>query len=211
MLQVWPACCYSVQSGWLGLTTPEKLVQKCLPAFQHMHTQAMQVAGALMWVRGTVSRPRMFLTDVAWSFGYQGLKNIILRSSVLRLTVDVNVTIYSVPGSHSYSIQPWLQPLCQLQTSSLRILSRPWFKTKQHSIKQCKTTPNPCRSSQEKNCLSTVSLLVILRQVCCAYINVNRIEFIFFYLLNQSYFLASQLLREATKYFYFSSKTCNLV
>lgn len=119
----------------------------------------------------------------------------------------MQVTIFSVPGS-SYSIWPRLQPPCQLQTSSLRILSRPWFKTKQHNIKQCKTTPNPCRISQEKNCLRIDSLLVILRLVCCTYINVKWIDRTF---LNQSYFLASQLLTEATKYFYFSSKTCNLV
>lgn len=62
MLPVWPARCYSVQSGWLWFTTPAKLAQQCLPAFQRVHTQPVQVAGALLGVRGTVSRPRKLLT-----------------------------------------------------------------------------------------------------------------------------------------------------
>lgn len=51
--------------------------------------QAMRVAGALLGVRGTVSRPRMFLTRcmVLW---VPRVPNIILRSCVLRLTVDVS-------------------------------------------------------------------------------------------------------------------------
>lgn len=111
-------------------------------------------------------------------------------------------------GSHSYSIRPWLQPLCQLQSSSLRILSRPWFKTKQHNIKQCKTTPNPCRISQEKNCLRIVYLLVILRLECAALTSMwnGLIE-----PFKSKLFSSQSLLTEPTKYFYFSSKTCNLV
>lgn len=57
------------------------------------------MAGALLGVRGTVSRPGMFLTDDAWSFRYQGLKNIILRSFVLRLTVDVSYNLLSARQS----------------------------------------------------------------------------------------------------------------
>lgn len=93
---------------------------------------------------GTVSRPRISFKDVAWSFRYQGLKNTVLKSFVLRLTADVwksmllahlnlpDVTIYSVLSSRS-SIRPLFQPLRQLRTSSLGSLSGAWFKTKHHT------------------------------------------------------------------------------
>lgn len=135
-------------------------------------------------VSGTTSRSKMFLKDVARSFRYQGLKCPALRSFVLRLTGDVwkstnlthldlpDVTVYSVLGSNS-SIQLLFLPLCQLQAQSLRILSRVWFKTKQHNIKQLKRTPNPCTTSLERNCLRTVLFSVILRLVCWVFPNVK--------------------------------------
>lgn len=149
-------------------------------------------------VSGTISRPRIFLKDVAWSFRYQGLKSTAPRSFVLRLTGDAgkstilahldlpDVTVYSVLGSNS-SIQSLFLPLCQLQARLLGILSSVWFKTKQHNIEQLKT-PNPCRTSLERNCLRMVLFSVILRLVCWVFTSVNQIEFIFSYLLNQMWF-----------------------
>lgn len=61
------------QDDWF--TTPEKLVQKCLLAFWHVHTQAIQVAGALLGVRGPVSRPKMFLAHVDGPSGTKGTKH----------------------------------------------------------------------------------------------------------------------------------------